>query len=605
MPSKGNNSVEQKVTLNNKEYLKSLKGMSRLAAQTSVMINKGFESMKVGAKSLTESVKKDGLSLKKSFDSLMGNLGRGGAAIGLATGFQGLSASVKDAARSSADFDRTFSRLAQRFDFSKDKVKQLRNEYRRLAGETGVNGGQITGAASNLLAATNGKSTAGLKDIAQFSKLSDDIDASTASRDIVDFLKGNGREVSGSNIRELLESSLALQRNGDFSLKEALAITTKSDGNALARAGLSTRENAALLAGASGVGQDRASTSAAIQAIIKKSVEGFGKGSALQGILGVEGGSLLTNGKFDISKLGQASKNLKARGMSSQDSVALLQSAGLSEGEAEGLYSILNDFDTFQKGFKKTIGDQKTLESAFKESTRNLPDALEKIRERIISGVDEITNPLTLVGLKLVEGDLKGAAGAAPGAIGDSLKGVMDNKLLAGTMLGGTILTGGLLSKIGLFGGAKGIAKGVAVEEATGDRVQAVYVTNIDEISSGLGNIPGIGGGGALGKLKGLAGKAAPLLGKAGGVAAAGYLGYEAGSWLNDNVVSKTNMKTSEGFEGNIIETLFFKLDKLIGGESAQKIQDANKILLEIDSVDNGFKVRPKRQGAAIEIKDR
>ena len=617
------NHVEQTVSMNNKRFVKGVGEITSSAKSMSDIVNKSFEKSKVSFKSLVSSIGKDGLDLKKHLKNTVGNMAKGGALAGLTLGFKAVSSVAAQAAKSTMDFDRQFARTAQRFDLSKKKISDLRKEFRALAEDTGVTGGAITGAANQILSATQGKSTDGIKNIAEFSKLGDNLDATDVSRKVIDYLKGSGQEVTGQNIGKTLQSALALSRKGDFNLGDALGVVTGANGNQLARAGLDSRQNAALIAGASNVGQDRASTTAAIQALIEKSVAGFGKGSALQGILGVEGGSLLTDGKFDVSKLAGAAKNFNQRGMSEQDTVALLQSSGLSDGAAEGLYSILKDFDTFQAGFEATLKDQKSIEDAFKESTNNLPDALNKLIEKINTGVDDITKPLTGIGVKALSGDFAGALGDAPGAISDSFSGMADNKALVATILGGTAITGGLLSKLGIGGSAAGVAKGLAVEKATGDKIQAVHVTNAAEIGSSLSGITDAAGTGLGGKLKDLLKSGKGHIGKAlgslgtglgasvgsaglaatgGAVVAGGVAGYGLGTLLNDKFIKDNEFKTKDGFEGNIAEQAIHGIAKLFGSDSAKKLDEANRIFLEIDSKDNGFKVKPTRQ-QNVEIK--
>ncbi len=595
------NVVEQKVSLNTKEYNEALK-KQRLTTKTEAAgINKEFESLKTGYRNTTNSIKKEGLSLGNAFKSVNENIKKGAAVIGVTGAVQGLTSTFSSSAKAVGDFDKTFAKLSSRFDFDERRIKKLRREYRALAGDVGISGAEINAAAENLLSESGGKSTGGLKDIAQFAKLSDDLNAGDVSRTAIDFLKGAGQDINQDNIKSFLESTLALSRKGDFSLSEALKLSAASDGDSLNRAGLSTRENAALLAGASKVGQDRGATSAAIQALVEKSVEGFGQGSALQNILGVDGGSLLTDGKFDVNKLAQASRNFNSRGLNSQDSVALLEGAGLSRDEAEGLFAILNDFDKFQEAFQGTVNDSKKLSEAFKESTNNLPDTLSKLREKIATGADEIVNPLSNITTQLLNGDIDGASSALPDALGDTASAMGNNKTLLAGLLAGSGAIGFGLSKTGLFGSAAGMAKGSLIEEVTGGDVQQVYVVNANEIGGSLdpSKLLAGGGKGIMGKLAG-AGK---ILGKGAGVLGAGAAGYQLGSYLNDNVIDKGQYKSKDGFEGNFVEQAIHSMAKLFGAESAKNIEKANKLELVIDTRDEGFTAKPKRTDKSVDIK--
>lgn len=610
------NVVEQRVRIDAKQALNESKKLADTAERSASKISKGFQRIKSDYSSVGDSLRKESSSIKKSLGTLSSDIVRGGSLAGLTAGVAAFTASASSAAKATGDFDKTFKRLEQRFDFSQKKVKGLREEFKKLSGDTGVLGGEIAKAGEKLLSISGGKSTEGLRALSQFSGLAgDELTADSATDQVINFLKGQGKEVTGKNIEDVLTSANSLYRKGDFSMAEALKVSTGTDANALGRSGLSIRENAGLIAGASKVGQDKASTTAAIQGLIKRSVEGFGKGSALAGILGVEG-SLLSDGKFDIGKLKAASKTFGANGLNDADSIELLKGSGLSEQEAEGLFSILKDFDTFEKTFSQTVKDQKTLSDAFKEGTKTLPDALARLRGKIVGSVDDITSPLTPLATKLLDGDFSGALGDAPGAMGGSLKGIASNPMLIGGLLGGAALSGGLLRKTGLLSSGSGIAKGMAISEATGDEVQPVYVVNAGEI--GGGNLGGIlpGGKGKLGKIGGMLGKTgtaiggalakgASLLGPAAAVGGSLAAGYGVGTLLNDKYIKNSEYKSADGFEGNFVEQMIHGVAKLLGSESARKLDEANKIVVEIDSKDERFVAKPRRKDNATEIKAR
>jgi hypothetical protein len=80
-----------------------------------------------------------------------------------------------------------------------------------------------------------------------------------------------------------------------------------------------------------------------------------------------------------------------------------------------------------------------------------------------------------------------------------------------------------------------------------------------------------------------------PALGPVAAVVAAGAVGYAIGT-LIDKFGPTFMGKTDEGFEGGLLERMFFKLDNLVGGEtSANFIKNQNK-LNELNSRDTGGK---------------
>lgn len=152
-----------------------------------------------------------------------------------------------------------------------------------------------------------------------------------------------------------------------------------------------------------------------------------------------------------------------------------------------------------------------------------------------------------------------------------------------GGLLAATLAGGGLrgLGK-GMFGGAVGMAKDEAKYEAysavTGEKVNKVWVVNFPEDEGG-----GHGGGamGALGKV-----------GMVGGAAAAGV---GLGMLANKVIEAKTQGTTDEGFQGNAVERMFFKIDKLMGGDKSKAIIGANKVTIELNEKQLKYSKQPTR----------
>lgn len=155
--------------------------------------------------------------------------------------------------------------------------------------------------------------------------------------------------------------------------------------------------------------------------------------------------------------------------------------------------------------------------------------------------------------------------------------------LAGGGLLAATLAGGGLrgLGK-GMMGGAVGMAKDEAKYEAysavTGEKVNKVWVVNFpEEMGHGAA-------GGAMG-----------LMGKAGLVGAAAVGGYGIGTVAEKGIDKYTQGKTSEGFEGNAVERLIFKLDKMVGGDKSKAIMGANKVHIELNEKQLKYSKQPNR----------
>ena len=581
------NKVEQIVKLNTKDYAKGLKDMTAANKLAETQMTKSHKT--VADEHQNNSVKqiKNNFKVSKSAKDLAksfaGNFKKGvviGGAVALATGVKNAATA---AAKSVLSIDKAMAKLQDKFDLSSKKVKSFRSQFNSLSKETGLSSGAIAEAGEIGLAASGGKEAIGIDSISKAAKISGDSPKEIA-RTVADFLKGSGQEFSNDNVKDFLDSANSLSRKGDLNLSESIKALSINSGDK-AKSGLSNRENAALLSGASGVGQDRNSSLSAINALVEKSTDGFGGDAALAGVLGVKGG-FSTDGKFDVNKLREASENKNKSGLNKADFEKLLVGTGLSKEEAEGLNSILSEFDKFEEGFKKTVTDTKTLSDSFKNQTSNISDNLDKMNMSLGKAADQILSPLSSVGADLLNGDFSKGISNIGEALVDSGKGVLDNKAAVGSSIATVALAGLLSSKLGMF---KSEAKERAIEAATGEEVQKVNVINFSEIK-GMGGL-----GESLGgfKSKKMGNVFGGKLAKAGGVLAAGAAGYAIGKVINDTLISKTVDKTSDGaFEGNIVERLFFKLDSLMGGENAEMIKKANKVQLEI--VENArFSAKP------------
>jgi hypothetical protein len=311
-------------------------------------------------------------------------------------------------------------------------------------------------------------------------------------------------------------------------------------------------------------------------------------------------GNIIKDGKIDTEQL----KNLKGRAEQLGGGDARLgMKAALLTGDdkvAEGALRLVNSLAEVEKAQEKIINSTGNLKDTYYESL-SLGEAFRANINRIKS---VFAKPLAFVQEKVTN-----ALGAASQSDVGATAVVAGGGLLAAILAGGGLRgIGSILSKGakgGMVGGLVGsVAKGAAAEAITGEKTMPVYVVNAAEISAGgaMGGLMGGGAGGVGGKIGGLVSKMGPLallLGKAGliagGAAAVGYGAYKLGDGLLNPGLDKVSTgKTSEGFEGNIIERLMFKLDKLIGGESSTNFMNNQQVQVRIESKIPNIKATPK-----------
>lgn len=239
-----------------------------------------------------------------------------------------------------------------------------------------------------------------------------------------------------------------------------------------------------------------------------------------------------------------------------------LKAMGIESDEAaEGFLRLRDNLSAVIAAQQKISGSTEDLNTAYSKSLgmgEAFQASINRVKRLVASPLSTATQGLTGKLGELAQSDMGAGAVVAGGGI------------LA------ALLTGGGLRGIGKTIGGIGAAK--AEEALTGEKVIPVRVVNASEI----------GGGGVLGAAAqaaggGLAGKAAG----AAGVLSAGAAGYELGEQVINPLIDKFSQgKTSEGFEGNVVERLFFKLDKLLGGETSKQFSQSQKVLVELKSKD-------------------
>lgn len=294
------------------------------------------------------------------------------------------------------------------------------------------------------------------------------------------------------------------------------------------------------------------------------------------------GGVIGKDGQLDIKALNKfITEGQKRIGF---DPRKALQTFGFSDEAAEGLIRVAEQSKAVEDNMRKLSNATRDNEMAFRKSMGMMDSfkgAINTVKGKLEGTFEGATQTITDM-LQAQVGDTAGSTAVVAGG------GILAALLAGGGLRG----LGGALSK-----GLGGFAKKEAYETITGEDVQSVYVVNASEISSGIGGV--MGGAGMMDKLKGGAG----LLGKGSMVGGAAYGGYELGSALNEKIIDPmTQGTTEEGFEGNVVERLFFKLDKLFGGEASTNIMKANQqVKVVVETKSPNLKARQEKPRGATQ----
>ncbi len=272
---------------------------------------------------------------------------------------------------------------------------------------------------------------------------------------------------------------------------------------------------------------------------------------------------------------GNAEFGLKTMGLSDEEAKGFLRLAEALEQNGAAIEKARKGVVDINDEYRKTMG----LGDAFRANINRVKGGITSVLEAV--GAPDLINKGTNALSEASQSDVGSAAVVGGGAL---LAAVLTSKGLGG--IGGALGIGNTLM---------GEAKSKAIEAATGEKVQKVEVINWP-----LGGI----GGGAASAVGGVLGTAAKFLGGASAVGGAGYAGYAAGGEINKVIDEKTQGVTEEGFSGNAIERLIFKLDKLIGGEGAANIiraqQMTKDVRVTVESKDKSLKAfTPGSRGSA------
>lgn len=278
---------------------------------------------------------------------------------------------------------------------------------------------------------------------------------------------------------------------------------------------------------------------------------------------------MFDKGGINLERFGQSFQKILGRFVG--DPRLAAQTLGISEDAAEGAIRMNEHLKELVKTMEKfnamggNLGEQYKTSLGFGEAFRTNIAQVQRFMSPLIAGVTEKGT------------EFLSATGQSPlAAAGVVAGGGMLAALLAGSGMRGLskLIPGAGIAQTGL-----GIAKGELAKKAGAD--MSVYVVNAAEIG---GNMAAAGTASIL-----------PFLGKAGLVGTAAGVGAGAGMGINALLDRYTQGTEQGGFQGNILERFFARLDFIMGGGLSGTKPPVNQ-QITIKSVDK--KLVPMSRGS-------
>lgn len=604
-----NDSIKQSVTIDAKEAIKAVKDFNQAVVSGATDANKAitqnsqvFSQNEKQIKTWGASVQEEFSKFKKSFTE---NLATGAKALALDAGLNAVRKGAKDAIQMAVDSSEAFAELKSRIGGSDEQMMKFQKSIASAAISTKTNLASMEKAFLDLSdSADPAQIQTFLQSVGQATLL-----AHGDQGAVTDYLKqtvvGQGKQLNKGTVDESIGAADLLRRRGRGfgSMESAMGALGGLNQEAARTSGLSERDIAAALAGASHSGLGANQASAGINAVLQANQNGIQQGSMLAGILGVSGKNALhgASGQLDFGKIANQqsySRLMKMGGGDENKALEIFRTiSGLGPEASDALFKMIKNF----KEFNQTLSDSRRDTQSFAKSAEmagdNIHATYQQMQDKIVVGFKDIIGPLMKPINSALGGHLGDAASQAPGALGGALSGMAAHPLLVGggilaTATGGALING-ILSKIpGLGGLAGGVAKGSALKKAG---VDPVYVVNAAEIGSSMGGASALASGGFMAIAKRI-GLGAATLGTAGlgeigamgagamglagaGVAAAGAVGYGAGSLLN---------KVTGNDRGEMGSMLY---DAMYGDKQSQKV------IVEIHNKADGFDAKPTSKG--------
>ena len=466
----------------------------------------------------------------------------------------------------------TIRKLGSTFGIANEERAKFHSDMMKSMGQIGLS----SEAANNSLQGLTDTPVRGRDALIEYSKTAGQLASITGSQGQEGKLAGGVARViqaRGGNVNDLSQIRSVME-----DVRRAFVATGKSPADILGGmerifAGMSSDMRKTI--GTEGLAKIAAAGQVAGPGSTKFLEEFMGKSAIQRKALEAQGfGGVVTAKGIDTEKFRKAAQEVLQR--VGGDPRMAAKTLGLTDEAAEGFIRLTENLDRVKKAQDAMTNSTGSLNEQYRQSM----GLGESFRANINKVKGVISGPLSKLQDMATSG-LSKASETTGGAAGVVLGGGLLAAILAGTALKG----------IGKGLGVGGFAKAKGMEALTGEKVQNVYVVNASEMGKGLTDTLSMGS-----KMGGVGG----MLGKAGLVATAGMAGYQVGQVINEKIIEKTGGKTSEGFEGNVVERLFFKLDKLFGGETSSQFMKAQKVMLELKSPELSVK---KEQSRGVSFK--
>lgn len=596
------NVLEQKLVLKTKEYSEALKGAQKEFKDAMKGMNDGLlnnskayaqnesQAMKWG-RSVSENLKSVGKSFKD-------NLVTGASGLALNFGSQAINRAAKDAVAMGFSFSKAFSEIRAKSNASSQDLQRWQKQIMNIGTTTGASLDSLADSFKELFNSVGNKSelmsVMGL--IGQAAAISGG-DASASTDLIKQNLILQGKPVNSANVKDLLGGAQVGAMHGDFqNIDQVMKSMNDVGGVNIAKSGLSSRQLAALLSGATQTGGGRDAGTGAVKELLNSNANGILQGSIMNSLFGgafkggkVNVGNIVNEKSYkQLMGLGGGNEN-KAREMFKVYGGA----AGMSDQGSDALFSMIKNFKKFNGVFEETVNETKSLEDFYKESADNLPTAYNQMVNSLIQAFTDMFKGFEDPIKKLFKGDLSGFGGLYGGTKQMVSSAVTEHPLAAlgglGVAAGGGYLLKKLLGGLGGGGGLGGVLGG------GGGGPIPVYVVNAPSALGGaLGGAAGAGG---------VLSRAGAFLGKAANVGLAGAAGYAFGDMVVNPLLDKfTSQKNQYGQTSNIVERGMAKvIPEWAGGLTSEQYQDTYgqkevKVVVEIQSNDPAFSGVPKMQ---------
>src|ERR1700747_927607 len=345
MTMSGNNTVEQVVKLNAKQYTQAL---AMLKNATKEYTNESYKDLMNQARMWQANENQNKESTNRMIKNLK-DLGKtlketaiAGTAINIARSASNfVTSATSNAIKAVLSIDEAMSRIEYKYGKLKnsDDIKKTLN---MLGKQTGTHNETIGGAFEQLATRAGPEEGLGLiKKVTAFAGGTSEKDAGKVSEFLTNTLEAEGKKLSVANAQIIFDAVTGMHKHGGFANKdEAMAAFAEMDPNSRKRLGIGENSAAAMLGAVSSGAGDKHQAMSAMNEIVKGAASGFAGNAVLNGILGA---NIIKNGQLNPEELTKASSRFKSKGYSDQ---GFAQISGLSEEASNGLANILRNAET-------------------------------------------------------------------------------------------------------------------------------------------------------------------------------------------------------------------------------------------------------------------